>query len=189
MPEEAENVAETTETQTPEEVKPEAGAEAGGSISKDDAIKIAEAQGGSREEIETAEPPAVGTPAAEDVKPEAETAAVAEPEATETAETPATEESKPAAESLKINIIFQGDRVFLGAQAQNCDPKMATFQGTLQTALERIPGFVEECRQQWSVTPHNPKAAVPEPPPAATASRSASASAAKAAPPAQPNFF
>ena len=48
-----------------------------------------------------------------------------------------------AREELKVNIIINGDRIFLGAQATDCDPKMTTLQGNLQTALERIPSFVE----------------------------------------------
>ena len=47
-------------------------------------------------------------------------------------------------EELKVNIIIKGDRIFLGVQATDCDPKMTTLQGNLQTALERIPSFVED---------------------------------------------
>ena len=86
-------------------------------------------------------------------------------------------------DELKVNIIIKGDRIFLGAQATDCDPKMATMQGNLQTALERIPSFVEEANQQWDAAPRNPKSTIPEPvAPVRTA-------AAKPTQPAQPKFF
>lgn len=100
-----------------------------------------------------------------------------------------------AREELRINIIIKGDHVFLGAQATDCDPKMTMLQGTLQTALERIPSFVEESNTQWDAAPRNPKSAIPEPVPApppvnrtATTAKKTKA-AEKAAPPAQPRFF
>ena len=68
-----------------------------------------------------------------------------------------------AREELRVNIIIKGDRIFLGAQATDCDPKMTTLQGNLQTALERIPSFVEESNRQWDAAPHNPKSTIPEP--------------------------
>ena len=92
-------------------------------------------------------------------------------------------------DELKVSIIIKGDRIFLGAQATDCDPKMATMQGNLQTALERIPSFVEEANRQWDAAPHNPKSTIPEPvAPVRTATASRSA-AAKPAQPAQPKFF
>ncbi|MBA7674376.1 hypothetical protein ES703_82590 [subsurface metagenome] len=88
-----------------------------------------------------------------------------------------------AREELRVNIIIKGDRIFLGAQATDCDPKMATMQGNLQTALERIPSFVEEANQQWDAAPRNPKSTILEPvAPVRTA-------AAKTSQPAQPKFF
>ena len=99
-----------------------------------------------------------------------------------------------AREELKVNIIIKGDHIFLGVQATDCDPKMTKLQGNLQTALERIPSFVEEANRQWDASPHNPKSAIPEPVPAApvrtaTTAPSASAKPVAAAKPAQPNFF
>ena len=89
-------------------------------------------------------------------------------------------------DELKVNIIIKGDRIFLGAQATDCDPKMATMQGNLQTALERIPSFVEEANRQWDAAPRNPKSTIPEPvAPVITATAAAS----KAKEPAQPKFF
>lgn len=89
-------------------------------------------------------------------------------------------------EELKVNIIIKGDRIFLGAQATDCDPKMATMQGNLQTALERIPSFVEEANRQWDAAPRNPKSTIPEP---VAPVRTATAAASKAKEPAQPKFF
>ena len=99
-----------------------------------------------------------------------------------------------AREELKVNIIIKGDHIFLGAQANDCDPKMTTLQGNLQAALERIPSFVEEANRQWDASPHNPKSVIPEPVPAApvrTATTASSTATKPAAPvkPAQPNFF
>ena len=94
-------------------------------------------------------------------------------------------------EELKVNIIIKGDRIFLGAQATDCDPKMTTLEGNLQTALERIPSFIEEANQQWDASPHNPRSTVPEPvAPVRTAATVANKSAAtKPGQPAQQNFF
>ena len=89
-------------------------------------------------------------------------------------------------DELKVNIIIKGDRIFLGAQATDCDPKMATMQGNLQTALDRIPSFVEEANQQWDAAPRNPKSTIPEP---VAPVRTATAAASKAKEPAQPKFF
>ncbi len=93
-------------------------------------------------------------------------------------------------DELKVNIIIKGDRIFLGAQATDCDPKMATMQGNLQTALERIPSFVEEANQQWDAAPRNPKSTIPEPvAPVRTATAASKTAAAKSSQAAQPKFF
>ena len=90
-------------------------------------------------------------------------------------------------EELKVNIIIKGGRVFLGAQATDCDPKMVTLQGNLQTALERIPSFVEEANRQWDAAPRNPRSTIPEPvAPVRTATAAASKPASQSA---QPKFF
>ena len=93
-----------------------------------------------------------------------------------------------AREELKISIVMKGDKVFLGAQASDCDPKMATLQGDLTAALERVPSFVAEANEQWDASPRNPKSTIPEPVPPAPAPRSTSKSAA-ATEPAQPPMF
>ena len=93
-------------------------------------------------------------------------------------------------DELKVNIIIKGDRIFLGAQATDCDPKMATLQGNLQTALERIPSFVEEANREWDAAPRNPKSTIPEPvAPVRTATAASKTTAAKASQSAQPKFF
>ncbi len=94
-------------------------------------------------------------------------------------------------EELKVNIIIKGDCIFLGAQVTDCDPKMTTLQGNLQTALERVPSFIEEANQQWDAAPHNPKSTIPEPvAPVRTATVAASKPAAtKTKETAQPKFF
>ena len=94
-------------------------------------------------------------------------------------------------EELKVNIIIKGDRIFLGAQATDCDPKMTTLQGNLQTALERIPSFIEDANRQWDISPANPRSTIPEPvAPLRTAAPAASQPAAgKPRQPAQQNFF
>ena len=88
-------------------------------------------------------------------------------------------------EELKVNIIIKGDRIFLGAQATDCDPKMVVIQGNLQTALERIPAFVEEANRQWDTAPRNPKSTIPEP----VAPVRTAPAASKPATPTQPKFF
>ena len=91
-------------------------------------------------------------------------------------------------EELKVNIIIKGDRIFLGAQATDCDPKMTTLQGNLQTALDRIPSFIEGANLQWDASPHNPRSTIPEPvaPVRTAASKPATT---KPGQPAQTNFF
>ena len=91
-------------------------------------------------------------------------------------------------EELKVNIIIKGDRIFLAAQATDCDPKMTTLQGNLQTALERIPSFVEEANQQWDAAPRNPKSTIPEPV-APVRAATATSKPAKPSQAAQPKFF
>ena len=94
-------------------------------------------------------------------------------------------------EELKVNIIIKGDRVFLGAQGTDCDPKMTTLHGNLHIALERIPSFVEEANRQWDASPHNPRSTIPEPAaPVKTATTAVNKqTAAKPGQPAQQNFF
>jgi hypothetical protein len=94
-------------------------------------------------------------------------------------------------EELKVAIIIKDNRIFLGALATGCDAKMTTLQGNLQTALERIPSFVEEANRQWDISPCNPRSTVPEPGASVTTATIASSKPAAAKPgqQAQPNFF
>ena len=92
-------------------------------------------------------------------------------------------------EELRVSIIIKADRIFLGAQATDCDPTMTTLQGNLQTALERIPSFVEEANQQWDAAPHNPKSTIPEPVAPVRAATATKTAAAKTTQQAQPTFF
>ena len=93
-------------------------------------------------------------------------------------------------DELKVNIIIKGDGIFLGAQATDCDPKMATMQGNLQTALESIPSFVEEANRQWDAAPRNPKSTIPEPvAPVRRATVASKTATAKPSQAAQPKFF
>jgi len=104
-----------------------------------------------------------------------------------------------AREELKVSIIIKGDKVFVGVQATDCDPKMTTLQGDLTAALARVPSFVAESNAAWDVSARNPKAPEPEPVytpgparVATTAGHSASKPAATtppAKPKVQPNFF
>ena len=103
-----------------------------------------------------------------------------------------------AREELKISIIIKGDKVFIGAQATDCDPKMMTMKGDLPAALARVPTFVAESNAAWDVSARNPKIVLPEPEKVTTPARVAttaghSASKTAAAAPAkakvQPNFF
>jgi hypothetical protein len=98
-------------------------------------------------------------------------------------------------EETKINIIVKGDRVFMGVQATDCDPKMTTLQGGLPAAIERLPSFIVEANQQWDVAPKNPKSTIPEPvkpvvkPVTTSHVSTGKPTAAKPAAPAQQGFF
>jgi hypothetical protein len=94
-------------------------------------------------------------------------------------------------EELKVAIIIKGERIFLGALATDCDPKMTTLQGDMQTALERIPSFIEEANKEWDVSPRNPRSNVPEPvvPTRTVIPAVNSTTAIRSGQPTQPNFF
>jgi hypothetical protein len=94
---------------------------------------------------------------------------------------------------IKISIIIKGDRIFLGAVADGCDPKMATLQGDINAAAAQLPTFVAEANAAWDIAPHNPKTVIVTPPPAPTAPRVATTTATAARPvtvvKSQPKFF
>jgi len=115
----------------------------GGLISKDEAIKIAEEQGGSRDEIEP------------------EKGSIPEPEPA-TAETP---EPKKAVNEIKVMIYMKDDSFLLGVQSPDCDPVFKSLDGTMTFALKQVPGLIKEAKAKWADAPLNPKAVLPEPPP------------------------
>lgn len=133
---------------------------AGGPISQEKAIKIAEAQGGSRDDIEA-------------VADEKEPAP----------ETPEVSQQKPTNE-MKVVIVMKADRILLGVQAPDCDPVYTTLKGDLAKALKKVPGLVAEAKQKWETTPQNPKANLPEPPPTQVSSQRAAET-----PKVQPTMF
>ena len=129
-----------------------------------------------------------------DQKDQAEEAAeeeAAEEEASE--EEPAAEEKEPEepvkakpSDELKIVIILNAGKVMLGVQKTDCDPVYTTFEGTLPTALQRVPKLVKEAKQKWSDSPRNPDANLPTPEPSRTPARSAAAPKKESK---QPSFF
>jgi hypothetical protein len=96
-----------------------------------------------------------------------------------------------AREELKIAIIIKTGQIFLGALENGCDPKVTTLRGNLQTALARLPSFIEEADRQWDASPRNPRSTVPEPPaPARTVTQVANRqTTVKTNQSTQPNFF
>lgn len=66
-----------------------------------------------------------------------------------------------AREELKISIIIKGDKIFMGVQATDCDPKMLTMKGDLPAALTRVPSFVAESNAAWDISARNPKTVEP----------------------------
>ena len=68
-------------------------------------------------------------------------------------------------ETLKIVIILKGDRGSIGIQSPDCDPVLATFEGGLEQALERVPTLTDEARTRWDSNPLYPKCEQPLPAP------------------------
>jgi len=64
---------------------------------------------------------------------------------------------------LKVIVTLKGDRGSIGISAPQCDPVFTIFEGGLQTALERLPGLVEEARSRWAQSPRYPKCQAPLP--------------------------
>jgi len=96
-------------------------------------------------------------------------------------------------DELKVVISLKGDRASVGVQAPECDPVFFAVEGTLETALEAVPGFVEEAKTHWEASKLNPKCETPLPSqtqPAATTSRApATSQSQKQAPKAQQSMF
>ncbi len=102
-------------------------------------------------------------------------------------ETAAASPQKPANE-LKVVIVMKDGRTMLGVQSPDCDPVYTTMDGTLATALKKVPALVAEAKEQWAANPRYPKADLPKPaaspPPARTPTTPKSTQ-----PKAQPSFF
>ncbi len=96
---------------------------------------------------------------------EKEQATASDEKTEESQETQESVKAKPSDE-LKVVIILKDDRIMLGVQSPNCDPLYTTLKGTLSAALKRVPKLVNEAKQKWSTSPHNPNANLPTPPPA-----------------------
>jgi len=61
-----------------------------------------------------------------------------------------------------------------------------TFEGTLPTALQRVPKLVKEAKEKWAANPRNPDANLPTPKPSSTPARSPAAPKKESK---QPSFF
>ena len=100
----------------------------------------------------------------------------------------AKEADKPKTDELKVVIIIRDKKIMLGVQSPDCDPVYTTLEGTLATALKRIPKLVAEAKQQWDAHPRYPDADLPAPEPAPTRARTPAAPKEKKQT-GQPSFF
>lgn len=66
-------------------------------------------------------------------------------------------------EDIKVVIILKDNRGSIGVQAPDCDPALEVFEGSMQAALERVPGLMEEALSRWAETPRYPKFESPLP--------------------------
>jgi len=96
-------------------------------------------------------------------------------------------------DEMKVVVSLKGDKASVGVQAPECDPVFFALEGTLETTLEAVPGFVEEAKTRWENSKLNPKCETPLPSqtqPAVTPSRSSATSRSqKQATKAQPSMF
>ena len=123
-------------------------------------------------------------PTAEAEAEEQEATAVEESQENEPA-AEAKEVEKPKTDELKVVIILHDKKIMLGVQSPDCDPMYTTLEGTLTTALKRIPKLVEEAKQKWDAHPRYPDANLPTPEPTTTPDRTPAPPKEKA----QPSFF
>jgi len=100
----------------------------------------------------------------------------------------AEEVEKPKTDELKVVIIVRDKKMMIGVQSPDCDPMYETLEGTLPTALKRIPKLVAEAKQKWDAHPRYPKADLPTPEPAKTPARTPAAPKEKKQT-GQPSFF
>ena len=63
---------------------------------------------------------------------------------------------------LKVVIVLKDDKALVGVQSPDCDPVLSSFEGDLSTALQQVPGLVDQANQQWDANPRYPKADLPE---------------------------
>lgn len=91
---------------------------------------------------------------------------------------------KQLTDELKVVIVMKASNILLGVQNPDCDPVYTTMKGTLDEALEKVPGLVAEAKQKWEASPRYPKADLPEPAP-----RAVSTGAGATTPKAQPSMF
>ena len=132
-----------------------------------------EAQVGTEEE-EVTEEEETGEQGGE---PEAEVEEIADPPA-----------PKPLTDEIKVVIVMKADNILLGVQNPVCDPVYTTMKGSLDEALEKVPGLVAEAKQKWEAAPRYPKANLPEAAPSPVSTRTSAVSK-STAPKAQPSMF
>ena len=124
--------------------------------------------------------------AEKEVEEEAEEEEAAEEEPTPEVEKQEEPVKAKLSDELKIVIILNDGKVMLGVQKTDCDPVYTTFDGTLPTALQRVPKLVKEAKQKWSENPRNPDANLPTPEPAPAPARTVPAAKKETK---QPSFF
>lgn len=131
----------------------------------------------------------------EDQAEEPEPAEEQESEEEQVSEEPETvEETKPVeprqpTDELKVVLNRKGNRVMIGVQAPDCDPRYTTIEGDINAALAQVPALIEVANAAWDVNPLYPKANLPEPEPPprpAPSSRTTTTAPAKKS---QPSFF
>lgn len=66
-------------------------------------------------------------------------------------------------QEMKIVITLRENRGAIGIQSPDCDPLFSTFEGSLEQALEMVPGLVAEAQQKWDENPRYPKCEHPLP--------------------------
>jgi hypothetical protein len=93
---------------------------------------------------------------------------------------------------LKIVILHREGKASVGVQSPGCDPWISAIEGTLEQALERVPGLVNQAREKWAQSPQNPKTEIVIPAPSVSQSRTPSSSSSSpktAQNKDQPSFF
>jgi hypothetical protein len=141
------------------------------------------------EEIATTNGQEPETETEEDQEPETENPADETPPAAVPEEPP---KPRQPSNEMKVVVIMKDSNIMLGVQSPDCDPVYETMNGSMTDALQRVPALIEKAKQQWTTTPRNPKANLPEPPPPpATTPRSTTSKTTKGKEPEKstPKFF